>query len=274
MELFMPLKIFLVSEPSFDLAEMDEFLRESHTSWRRTARTKPGEQIVEAAGRICYMSFGEKQSPRDTHEYVKRLVDQGHESVLEHVNWGFIISCVSRAFTHQLVRHRVGFSFSQLSQQYHEETDAEFIEPQVNLPPEAKAAWDHAMATAKKAYGEILESLRFLESKSKREDGCVKEVRRAIRSTARSVLPNATQTKIWVTVNARALRHFFSVRGAIAGDLEMRQVSAEMLRIVKIKAPALFFDFDIETLPDQTPIVTHKAMSSERTPVTAGDRQD
>jgi len=274
MESFMPPSIFLVSEPSFDLAEMDEFLRESHTSWRRTPCTTPGEQIVEAAGRICYMSFGEKQSPRDTHEYIKRLVTQGHESVLEHVNWGFIISGVSRAFTHQLVRHRVGFSFSQLSQQYHEETDAEFIEPHVNLPPEAKAAWDRAMATAKKAYGEILESLRFLESKSKREDGCVREVRRAIRSTARSVLPSATQTKIWVTANARAWRHFFSVRGSIVGDLEMRQVSAEILRIVKAKAPALFFDFDIEMLPDQSPIVTHRVMSIERTPVTAGDRQD
>ena len=270
----MPPRIFLVSEPAFDFAEMDEFLSENHTSWKRTPRTTPGEQIVEAAGRICYMSFGEKQSPRDTNEYIKRLITQGHESVLEHVNWGFIMSGVSRAFTHQLVRHRAGFSFSQLSQQYHEETDAEFIEPHVNLPPEARVAWDHAMATAKKAYGEILESLRFLESKSKREDGCVKEVRRAIRSTARSVLPNATQTKIWVTANARALRHFFSVRGAIVGDLEMRQVSAEMLRIVKAKAPALFFDFDIETLPDQTPIVIHKTPSSEQTPVPVGDRQD
>ncbi len=269
----MPPRIYLVSEPAFDLAEMDDFLQDSRTSWRRTVRTTPAEQIVEAAGRICYMSFGEKQSPRDTQEYVKHLIDQGHESVLEHANWGFIISGISRAFTHQLVRHRVGFAFSQLSQQYHEETNAEFIEPQVNLPPEAKAAWDHAMATAKRAYADILESLRFLESKSEREEGCVKEVRRAIRSTARSVLPNATQTKIWVTANARALRHFFSVRGGIVGDLEMRQVSAEILRIVKAKAPALFFDFDIETLPDQTPIVTYKAMSNKRTPVSAGDRQ-
>src|SRR5882724_10516408 len=99
----MPPRIFLVSEPSFDLAEMDEFLQESRTSWRKTSRTTSAEQIVECAGRICYMSFGEKQSPRDTHEYVKRLVKQGHESVLEHVNWGFVISGVSRAFTHQLV---------------------------------------------------------------------------------------------------------------------------------------------------------------------------
>jgi thymidylate synthase (FAD) len=270
----MPPKIFLVSEPSFNFAEMDEFLRENRTSWRKSPSTTPAEQIVEAAGRICYMSFGDNQSPRTNHDYVKRLVDQGHESVLEHVSWGFIISGVSRAFTHQLVRHRVGFSFSQLSQQYHEETDAEFIEPHVNLPPEAKAAWDRAMFTAKRAYSEILDSLRFLESKGAREEGSLKEVRRAIRSTARSVLPNATQTKIWVTANARALRHFFSVRGAIVGDLEMRQVSAGLLGIVKVKAPSLFFDFEIETLPDRAPIVIHRTTSNEPAPVTVGDRQN
>lgn len=267
-------KIYVVSEPSFNVAEMNEFLRENRTSWRKTPRTTPAEQIVEAAGRICYMSFGEKQSPRDTQEYVRRLIGQGHESVLEHVSWSFIMAGVSRAFTHQLVRHRIGFSFSQLSQQYHEETDAEFIEPQINLPPEARAAWDRAMATAKKAYGEILDSLRFLESKATREENCLKEVRRAIRSTARSVLPNATQTKIWVTANARALRHFLSVRGGLVGDLEMRQVSAEILSIVKAGAPSLFFDFEIEMLHDQTPMVIHKPTSNEPAQVTAGDRQD
>lgn len=261
-------RIYLVGEQSFNVAEMEEFLRENRTFWRKTPQTTPAEQIVEAAGRICYMSFGEKQSPRDTHEYMRRLVEQGHESVLEHVSWCFVITGVSRAFTHQLVRHRVGFSFSQLSQQYHEETDAEFIEPHVELPPEARAAWDGAMATARKAYGEILDSLRFLESKAKRDDDCLKEVRRAIRSTARSVLPNATQTKIWVTANARALRHFFSVRGNLVGDLEMREVSAEILRLVKPKAPSLFFDFEIEMLPDGTPIVIRKTPSNEPAQVT------
>jgi thymidylate synthase (FAD) len=164
-------------------------------------------------------------------------------------------------------------AFVQLSQQYHEGMDAEFIEPQVNLPPEAKAAWDHAMATAKKAYADILDSLRFLENKVEREKGCLKEVRRAIRSTARSVLPNATLTKIWVTANARALRHFFLVRGSLVGDLEMRQVSADILRIVKAKAPSLFFDFEVEALPDQTPIVIHKIAIGESTLVTVGDHQ-
>jgi len=271
----MPPKVFLLNEPAFDFAAMDDFLRENRVSWRKTPSATPAEQIVEAAGRICYMSFGKKQSPRSNPEYIKRLIGQGHESVLEHVTWGFLISGVSRAFTHQLVRHRAGFSFSQLSQQYHEETDAEFIEPHVNLPPEARVAWDHAMATSKKAYADILNSLRYLESKTEREEGCLKEARRAIRSTARSVLPNATQTKIWVTANARAWRHFLSVRGALVGDLEMRQVSAEILRIVRKKAPALFYDFELQTLPDGTPTVIHRTASSgEPSLLPVGDPQD
>jgi thymidylate synthase (FAD) len=254
----MPPRVYLVSETSFDLSEMETFLRDNHTSWKRTPGTTAADQTVEAAGRICYMSFGRHQSPRDNGEYVKHLVNQGHESVLEHVSWGFLITGVSRAFTHQLVRHRVGFSFSQLSQQYHEETEAEFVEPHVDLPPQAKEAWDRAITTAKKAYADILDSLRSLENQPS-QDLCLREIRRAIRSTARGVLPNATETKIWATVNARALRHFLSLRGSIPGDLEMRQVAAELLRIVKRKASSLFFDFDIDMMSDGSPIVIHRA---------------
>src|SRR6266852_5156044 len=156
----MPPRIYLVSEPSVGLAEMEEFLGDSRASWRRTSPTTPAEQIVEAAGRICYMSFGEKQSPRDTHEYVKRLVTQGHESVLEHVSWGFIISGVSRAFTHQLVRHRVGFAFSQLSQQYHDEGDASFVEPwNLRASPRASAVWKSHMKASVEAYREITRAI-------------------------------------------------------------------------------------------------------------------
>jgi thymidylate synthase (FAD) len=255
---------------------MDAFLRENQTSWKKTPDISQAEQIVEVAGRICYMSFGDKQSPRKNGQYIQRLIDQGHESVLEHVSWGFILTGISRAFTHQLVRHRVGFSFSQLSQQYHEETDAEFIEPQVDLPPHARAAWERAMLTAKQAYAEILDSLRSLEKHGPTDDVALKEVRRAVRSTARSVLPNATQTKIFVTANARALRHFFSVRGALAGDLEMRQVAAEMLRFVKQTAPSLFFDFEIDMMSDGSPIVVNRSSSDSNslTPVTANRHKD
>ncbi|MBZ5664643.1 MAG: FAD-dependent thymidylate synthase [Acidobacteriia bacterium] len=212
--------------------------------------------MVEVSGRICYMSFGAKQSPRSNADYIRNLIDQGHESVLEHVSWTFLLTGVSRAFTHQLVRHRIGFSFSQLSQQYHEETAATFVEPaHLMLSPGALAAWHNAMAVSKESYNVILDSLKELNG----SPGLAlqeKEFKRAIRSAARSVLPNATETKIVVTANARSLRHFFDVRGSIPGDVEMREVASELFRLVQTEAPALFSDFALTTLPDETPILS------------------
>jgi len=250
--------VYLVGFPKFDVDAFLNFLADQGVSWKRTPDASEAEEIVEAAGRICYMSFGEKQSPRTNAEYIRRLIAMEHESVLEHVNWGFVLTGVSRTFSHQLVRHRLGFAFSQLSQQYHEETDARFVEPQLKLPAQAQAAWNRAIHTAKEAYREILESLTPVGGQADNDEVQKREIRRAIRSTARSVLPNATETKVFVTANARALRHFFRVRGSIPGDLEMRQVSAAMLRCVKGAAPSLFADFEIETAEDGYPIVFKK----------------
>ena len=124
-------KIYLIARSRFDEEAFLPFLREEKAKWHRTAGATEPEEIVEISGRICYMSFKTKrtkQSPRSNADYIRNLIEQGHESVLEHVSWTFLLTGVSRALTHQLVRHRVGFSFSQLSQQYHEETGATFVE--------------------------------------------------------------------------------------------------------------------------------------------------
>jgi thymidylate synthase (FAD) len=166
---------------------------------------------------------------------------------------------ISRAFTHQLVRHRIGFSFSQLSQQYHEDTDAEFVEPpQLQHSPHASEAWRRAMSVAKESYKTILDSLGNAPNGSGVELE-KKERERAIRSAARSVLPNATETKIILTANARALRHFFEVRGSIPGDVEMREVAGAMFKLVYADAPSLFPDFALTTLADETPVLTRQS---------------
>jgi thymidylate synthase (FAD) len=254
----MSVKIYKMSSPKFNADIFQEFLDEESQIWNRTAHVGEAEELVEAAGRICYMSFGEKQSPRSNREYVHNLIVQGHESVLEHVTWTFLLVGVSRAFTHQLVRHRVGFAFSQLSQQYHEETSATFVEPaHLRQSPRALQAWRAAMETSQESYRVILDSLDGLECEPNM-DFSKKEFKRAIRSAARSVLPNATETKIVVTANARALRYFFKVRGAIPGDVEMRQVAAAIFTMVRSEAPSLFEDFGLETLPDGTPTLTQR----------------
>jgi thymidylate synthase (FAD) len=201
------------------------------------------------------MSYGPNQSPRDNSQYIQNLIRMGHESVLEHVAWTFLITGVSRAFTHQLVRHRVGFAFSQLSQQYHDETDASFVTPpHLEAFPAALQTWNQAMDAAKNAYKTIMSSLEQNDSAVSRSLDA-KETQRAIRSAARSVLPNATETKIIVTANARAARHFLKMRGSIPGDIEMREVTAALLRTLKPEAPSLFFDFEVEALSDDSPAV-------------------
>lgn len=234
------------------------FLERSGQSWRQDPTATDAEQIIEFAGRVCYMSFGERQSSKSNADYIAHLIKEGHESVLEHVNWTFILSNISRSFTHQLVRHRVGFAYSQLSQQYYDHASAGFIEPTIlELFPEAQAAWLEVTEAALQAYRKIAETLTDVDGKIPAKPS-QKECLRALHSAARSILPNATETVIVVTANARALRHFFKVRGAIEGDEEMRGVASAILEAIRPDAPAVFFDFTIGRLADGSTIVRHR----------------
>jgi thymidylate synthase (FAD) len=217
-------RLYIVGKPQFDAGYqkfLDDFLPKEEARWRKENCTA-AEQVVEFAGRVCYMSFGSNQSNRSNKEYIQNLITQGHESVLEHAVWTIVIAGVSRAFTHQLVRHRIGFSFSQLSQQYHDEIEARFVQPpEIKQVPELASAWQEAVKHAHSNYKDILKKLEG----AVKMVGNKKETSRAIRSAARSLLPNATETAIVVTANARALRHFLKVRGHLIGDIEMRRVS-------------------------------------------------
>jgi thymidylate synthase (FAD) len=238
-------EIYVLARPSFT-DDFKSFLRAENETWISTGSTE-AERLVEFAGRICYMSFGSRQSPKTNKQYIENLVRQGHESVLEHVSWTFLLTSVSRAFTHQLVRHRVGFSFSQLSQQYHDESGAGLVVPNgLDDFPDALKAFQVAAKSSQDAYKLILSKLTSAGTQSK-------ESLRAIRSAARSVLLNATETKIVVTANARAIRHFLDVRGAIEGDIEMRRVSKLFYDVILKDAPALVADFVEQELSDGSP---------------------
>lgn len=237
-------RIYLISRPVLDLDECLEFLLDRRLSWKKSEDASDPENIVEICGRVCYLSFSEDTSliRHPNAKFLRNLIDKGHESVLEHANWTFIIDGVSRAFTHQLVRHRIGFSFSQLSQQYHEESEANFLPP-AGLPDDVRHEWEEAVAKSLKAYRDIL---AYSSNNGKQEQTLSNRERsRFIRTAARSVLPNATETAIAVTGNARAWRHFLNIRGAIEGDVEMRLVSAELFKRLSAEAPSLFADFEL-----------------------------
>lgn len=247
-------QLYVVARPALDLEAVAAFLDGSGMDWRRSPEAGAPEELVELAGRVCYMSFGPRQSPRTNSEYLARLVEQGHHSVLEHAAWTFFLTGVSRAFTHQFVRHRVGFSYSQLSQQYHDERETPAVMPEtIRARPRLAETWRQAVESAQTAYRELVDVLA-----EEHFDLSEREARRLVRSAARTVLPAATETKIAFTANARALRHFLVERGSLAGDEEMRAVSVLILETLHGEAPALFADLTTTSGPAGPEVVVAK----------------
>lgn len=251
----MSVKVYILARPHFDESYrtfLKDFLPSDEGVWRESASATPAERLVEFAGRTCYMSFGSRQSPSTNAEYIRKLIRNGHESVLEHAVWTVVLSGISRAFSHQLVRHRAGFSYSQLSQQYHDESETRFLRPaELAQFPSLAEIWENAISSSQTAYRTILAGLAAQNDPANDR----REAIRAMRSAARSVLPNSTETVVVTTFNARSLRHFLSIRGNIVGDSEMRCVSAALLEAIAPEGPALFFDFSIQRASDGLPLV-------------------
>lgn len=241
-------KVYLVGRPSVDPAEIDRFLADHDVNHWSTDTEVAGEKLCEIAGRVCYMSFA-KPRPGGNQAYLGHILEVGHGSVLEHAAYSFIIAGVSRSFTHELVRHRAGFGYSQLSQRYVDESTADFVEPAcIAADPTLHEIWVRAVEQSRSAYVALVEGLaaRFADI----EDRTLR--RKMARQAARSVLPNATETKIFVTANTRALRHFIEMRCSEHAEVEIRAVAARMLDILRREAPSIFGDYEIYTLPDGT----------------------
>jgi thymidylate synthase (FAD) len=185
------------------------------------------EQTVALAARLCYspVSIGElreKLETADIEKFLEKIMSLGHHSVLEHVSFTFAIEGISRVTTHQLVRHRIA-SFSQQSQRYvsHTKHFASIIPDSIAANDEARRLFDSMSETVHAAYA------RLVELGIPAED-------------ARYILPNSTETKIIMTMNARELLHYFGLRCCQRAQWEIRAMSIEMLRLVKRVAPVIF----------------------------------
>jgi thymidylate synthase (FAD) len=234
-------RVYLVGRQTLNPGVIDRFLEDHEVTWQ-TDTEIGGEALAEMAGRVCYMSYGKGR--RTNREFLEHIVDVGHGSVLEHAVWSFVISGVSRSFTHELIRHR-HFSYSQLSQRYVDESDSDYVEPDaIAADPELHAIWAEAVNTARAAY------VRLVDGLQKRFEAVPDRTlrRKLARQAARSVLPNATETKIFVTGNARALRHFIELRGSEHADVEIRKVAVQVLEIMRAEAPAMFGDYRLVPL--------------------------
>jgi thymidylate synthase (FAD) len=242
-------RIHLVGRQTLDTEAIDQFLGEHGASWS-TDTEVGGERLAEIAGRVCYMSYGKGR--KTNREFIGHIVDVGHGSVLEHAVWSFLVTNVSRSLTHELIRHR-HFSYSQLSQRYVDESDSAFIEPDdIAADPALHAAWVEAVNAARTAYDTLVAGLQ--ERYTNVADKTLR--RKLARQAARSVLPNATETKIFVTGNARALRHFIELRGSEHAEVEIRKLAVGMLKLLQQESPSIFGDYTLVTLPDGS-LATH-----------------
>lgn len=216
-----------------------------------------GSALVEFAGRACYQTWS-KPNPRTATNaaYIKHIIDVGHFAVLEHASVSLYLTGVSRSCAHELVRHR-HFSFSELSQRHVPEDQAHVVIPPGLTDDEELQAILKAAADA--SHAAYLELLAGLEAKFARDQPGERPTllrRKQARQAARAVLPNATETRIVVTGNYRAWRHFIAMRASEHADVEMRRVSIACLRQLLDAAPAVFADFEITTLSDGTEVAT------------------
>jgi thymidylate synthase (FAD) len=243
--------IYVVGRQTLDHDAVQRFLDDHATSWE-TDDERGSELIVELAGRVCYLSFGDKQFRKTNKDYVGNLINQGHGSVLEHAVWDLLITGVSRSLTHELVRHRAGTGFSQQSQRYVDESTADFIEPAViAADPELHAVWLRSIEQSHEAYKQLVEGLSARIQAQHAELGRVQR-RKMAREAARSVLPNATETKLLFSANARALRWIITLRGSEGAEPEIRRLAVKLARVMRKEAPNLFDDIEIIRLADGT----------------------
>ena len=241
------------------------------------AHTPEPDKVVAQAGKLCYSAVGvdeitQKLTEEEIARYVNMLASIGHESPLEHVSFTFAIEGISRACTHQIVRHRIA-SYSQQSQRYVKLEQFEYIiPPAIEKNPEAKRIFIETMERDQKAYDELVDLLLediLIDKHAADYGSCIREIlkenpdavpdrskvldlyaenflkdyRKAEKQAiedARYVFPNACETKIVITMNARSLLHFFNVRCCNRAQWEIREMATEMLKECKKIAPALF----------------------------------
>jgi thymidylate synthase (FAD) len=195
------------------------------------------ERAVASAGRLCYAPVGAAElkkalSADEVERLVRGLVRSGHLSALEHASFSFAVEGISRACSHQLVRHRLA-SYSQQSQRYvrFDSSRAFVTPPSIEASPEARAVFYEAMENARRSY-ERLVALGLAEGRSNE----------SVFEDARFVLPNAAETKIVVTMNARELRHFFALRCCRRAQWEINRLAWTMRHLARSVAPLLFDD--------------------------------
>lgn len=256
--------VAIISRPHIDLDGVEPFLAGFEKSLgfgdylADPTELPPAEALVKFAGQACYLSLGKGRTWNDeARRYFDNLKAQGHGSVFEHANFTAFLWGIDRSVTHELVRHRAGFAFSQVSQRYVDGTRLRFVmRPEYSLVhageiPELRDAieglrlgFERDIDEARRRYEERAAALLRARDLGHPmlQGGSATELRKVVNQVAREGLPNCTEAPIVVTANVRAWRHAIEMRANRAADTQIRAVAIKVLRCLRALSPILFAD--------------------------------
>lgn len=231
------MKIFLIAKTRLQEG-VNDFARYKGLDFSEASlANSSGEKLVELAGRICYDSYSNPR-PGGNRAYLQRIIEAGHGSVTEHATWTYVFVGVTRALTHELVRHRT-MSFSQRSQRYCDEGETYFDMDFSQIPESVREGIENTFGTVRRLYRAVQESLSNQGIDRKTANG-----------VARKVLPECTTTEIVVTFNTRSVRNFLEMRCSRHADKEIRQLANLLFDSLVADSPSLFQDYEKIPLPD------------------------
>jgi thymidylate synthase (FAD) len=262
-------KVYLIARPQIVEEGLSDFLKEQNLDWPTpTDGVSGAERLVEVAGRCCYMSFGKKAGSKTNLKYLQNLIGinedgswksgPAHGSVCEHPCWSFLIVGAGRGFSHEQVRHRTGWAYSQLSTRYcdfEREEEEGTWEPGFCIPHLAQLTDDTSnsfsekIKQSQKAYCELLKSIeddlqsneQFLKTLIKYDDREKKRIlRKAARGAARDILPIATEAIMTMSANARAIWNCIVLRGNEHAEAVIRDIYVQIAKIMEKEMPSLF----------------------------------
>ncbi len=215
-----------------------------------------GQGLAKLAGQTCYASFSPNRSwNKDAGAYLNKIIASGHGSVLEHAQVTVFVWGVSRSLTHELVRHRAGCAYSQLSQRYVDGKVLRFVErPEYQTDADLHAMFCRRIDRAAAEYEEVAQRMLKLQSQGEEILSAEhkRDRRKKVNQAARSVLPNETETIVTMTGNVRAWRNVLEVRASAHAETEIRLLAMIIHDMLREAVPLFFEDYEVDPLPDGT----------------------
>ena len=230
----------------FDAADYENDFYVKHLLEDDERRIDDGAALCKFAGQMCYLSFGEKRTKNDeAKKYFDNIKSSGHGSVIEHAVYSFVVWGIDRACSHEIVRHRAGFGYSQLSQRYVNGKTLRFVErPEYQNNERLHFEFESWIDKAKEQY-DLRADLLAKDMAEKLEKMPATERRKAVNQAARNCLPNETETAMVITGNARAWRHFLEMRASLHADQPIGQLAVIVYEQLLEASPILFDDYEI-----------------------------